>query len=401
VSRALLAAAILAMVASCSTPIVSPSPSPSRSPTPSATTSTAPSASQTPSPTQTASPSPTPRPVIVTPAGTLPTDNAYVLVQSSGAERVLLLDLAAKKTREIVRFDRPQATNRSVVISSSSDGQTIAMLEKTDGATVLYIVRPATGDLKTLPQQAGVTSPNISPDGKNVALAWTSTDAALNGLWMLPTDGSVGTRIIAEAPGLPGSPPQPRAWSIDGRWLAAFAPGAAGNQILVVDTRAGVTTYDPAKGLSGGDGRVITGIDAAFRDATVFAWTSRASPGTPTVTSYDVVTRTSATVYTVPDTHNIIDVVPRPRTAQLAVRIAPWPVVAANSPNIIVLAERGQPSRALQDFQFLQRMWWSADGGSLYTIVGGDDSVASVADVFGGWGSMRFCLRGGEPPACS
>src|SRR5258706_1434365 len=328
-------AVVCALLISCRTPTPTPPPAPAAvaSPTPTATqTATA-------TPTPSTAPTATARPgIVVTAAGAIPSDATYVLVQNTGAERVLLIDLAAKKSREVVRFDRPQVSRRSVVLSASTDGQTLAILERSDATLLLHVVRPATGELRTLPQQDGVDSPNVSPDGVNIAVSWTSSDPVLNGLWLLPATGAVGTRIIGEAFGVPGSPPQPRAWSIDGRWIAGFGAGASVNQILVVDTRAGSTTYVPATGLAGGDGRVLTGIDAVWRGAEVLVWTLKtATSGAPTMTSYDTQTRTSAAVFTAGADQTILDAVPRPNSRQVAILVAPFSNITPSTPRTILL----------------------------------------------------------------
>lgn len=389
---------VSALVVSCAAPKpATASPSASASVAPSATASpSATPASPTPVPTASARPG-----IVVTAAGAIPTDAAYVLVQNTGAERVLLIDLTAKKSREVVRFDRPQVSRRSVVLSASIDGQTLAILERTDATVLLHVVRPATGEIRTLPQQEGVDGPNISPEGVNIAVSWTSSDPVLNGLWVLPATGAVGTRIIGEAFGVPGSPPQARAWSIDGRWLAGFGLGPAVNQILVVDTRAGSTTYAPATGLAGGDGRVLSGIDAVWRDSEVITWTLRtATSGPPVMTSYDVQTRATATLFTAGADQTILDAVPRPRSRQVAILVAPFSNLTPTMPRTILLAEPGVATRSVRDIAFVQRIWWSPDGTHLYVRTGGDDSVGSITDVFGTWGTLQFCLRGGDPPAC-
>jgi hypothetical protein len=386
-------AALLGLVVSCTTP-------PSALPSPTGTVALA-TSTPTPTPTATASPSPSPtRPGIgVTAVGQIPADQAYLLSN----ERVLLFDLTAKRTREVVRFDRPQVTTRSVVISASADGQTLAILERIDALLLLHIVRPATGELKTIVEPDGVDSLNLSPDGKRVAVSRASTDPTINGLWLLPIDGSPGTRLIAEDPGFAGSPPKPRAWSIDSRWLAAYgAVGAGGNQILVVDTLGASTTYVPSSGLSGGDGRVLTGIDAVWRGSEVLVWNTRAAfGGVPVVASYDIGTRATTTVFTAAADQTILDVVARPLSRQAAVQVMPQTTVTPSTPRTILLVEPGVAPRALRESPFLSRMWWSADGARLYARLGGDDSTGTIADVFGTWGSMLFCSRGGDAPACT
>ena len=143
-SVALVLVSALAMSCTVRTPTTA---SPSASPSPEATSTPSPSATAS----STASPTPVPsaaRPgIVVTAAGAIPADSAYVLVQNTGAERVLLIDLAAKKSREVVRFDRPQVSRRSVVLSASADGQTLAILERSDATLLLHVVRPATGEI--------------------------------------------------------------------------------------------------------------------------------------------------------------------------------------------------------------------------------------------------------------
>ena len=388
-----------ALVVCCTPPPAVASSSPSASAPIVLVTST-----PTATPTATASPSPSPTRagIATTAAGPIPADATYVLVQSSGAERVLLLDLAAKKSKEVVSFNRQTVSSRSVVLSATPDGQTLAILERNDSTRILHIVKPATGELRSLPQPDGVDGPNISPDGSRVAVSLKTTDPVLNGLWLLPVDGTVGTRLIAEDPSAVGSPPQPRAWSIDGRWLAAYGnAGAAGNQILVIDTRAGSTTYAPAGGLSGGDGRVLAGIDAVWRAGEVLMWGSRSASGPPPiVTSYDSLTRATAVLFTAGSDQQISDVAPRPFTRQIAILAFPFSNLTPTTPRSILLAEPGVATRTLRDAGFVQRIWWSPDGARLYVRTGGDDSVGMIADVFGTWGTMPFCLRGGDPPSC-
>ena len=366
---------------------------------PAATSPTpAPPATETATPTPTASPTPLPtatRPgIVVSAAGRLPADHAFVLTQNTGAERVLLLDLAAKKSYEVVRFDRPASSPRSVVMSDSAGTEVVAVLERSGATTLLHIVFAATGRLRTLPQPEGVDGPQTSPDGSVVAVTRKSPDPALSGVWLIPTDGSAARRIVAAAPN--NDTPQPVAWSSDGRWLAYFRPIQGGPpQVVAIDTRS-----------TGGDARELSGIDAVWvGDHRVVTWINRAQAGElPTVRRYDTNTRTTAILFTAGADETIQDAVAVGTTSQgeprLAVVTAPFSNLTPTTPRSVILVDPGQPPRILRQFSFLVRVWWSADGQHLYVRGGGDDSVGGVTDVLGTWGSMPFCLRGGDPPSC-
>ncbi len=118
------------------------------------------------------------------------------------------------------------------------------------------------------------------------------------------------------------------------------------------------------------------------------------------MTSYDTQTRTSAAVFTAGADQTILDAVPRPNSRQVAILVAPFSNITPSTPRTILLVEPGVAPRALRDLAFVQLVGWSADGAHLYARTGGDDSVGGITDVFGTWGSMQYCLRGGDPPAC-
>ena len=74
--------------------------------------------------------------------------------------------------------------------------------------------------------------------------------------------------------------------------------------------------------------------------------------------------------------------------------------ITPTTPRTILLVEPGAAPRMLRDLAFVQRLWWSPDSSRLYVRTGGDDATGTVTDVFGTWGSMPFCLRGGDAPPC-
>jgi hypothetical protein len=109
----------------------------------------------------------------------------------------------------------------------------------------------------------------------------------------------------------------------------------------------------------------------------------------------------TTTVFSAATEQTILDVVARPLSRQAAVMVMPQSSVTPSTPRAIVLVEPGVASRGLRESPFISRMWWSADGAHLYARIGGDDSTGTIADVFGTWGSMLFCIRGGDAPPCA
>ncbi|HEV8229709.1 MAG TPA: hypothetical protein VGQ86_07105 [Candidatus Limnocylindria bacterium] len=332
----------------------------------------------------------------------VPADHTYVLVQNSGAERVLLVDLAAKRSTEVVRFERELTSRRSVALTESADGRALAILERIDASVLLHVVRPITGEVRTLPQPADVDTAAISPDGTRVAIARVSTDFAANGLWLAAVDGSAPARLVGLRSDRTGPPPRPRAWSPDGRWLAVSASiGTDLNEIVVVDTTAGETIFDPSlNSFSGGDARLVEAAnDAEWSAGGLIFWTSRGPFGAPpTVSSYDLIAGSTTELYEAKADQSILDARLRPGTRQIAVLQAPF-AATLTTPRAIVLVERGVTPRALRDVGFGARMWWSPDGARL-DVRTGDDSTGTITDVFGTWGTMAFCLRGGDAPPC-
>ncbi|HEV8229710.1 MAG TPA: hypothetical protein VGQ86_07110 [Candidatus Limnocylindria bacterium] len=393
-------ALLVAVVLSCAPPVTIVSPSPSPSESAAATTSPTPSPGTTP----TASPSATPGGrVVVKAVSAIPADHTYVLTGNTGAERVLLIDLPAKRSTEVVRFERDVGGSRSVSLTESADGKTLAILERSDTTVLLHVVRPVVGELRTIGLPQGVDTVLISPDGSRVAIARTSSDLALNGVWLVPADvdGSPQVRLVVERPDWVGTPPKPRAWSSDGRWLAVYATVGTGvTEIAAIDTQGGTTTFDPTTDrFAGGEVRQVgPGVDAEWSAGELLYWQSRTSAGGRALVSlYSLATRSSTLLYEAPADQNVADAARRPGTHDIVVATVPL-AASGLPPRTLIFLEGGGAPRAMRALSFLIRMWWSPDGLRLYARTGGDDSTGTITDVYGTWGTMSFCHRGDGPP---
>src|SRR5438874_2102678 len=208
----------------------------------------------TPTATRSASPSPSenPGPLNVVSAVAIPPSFHYFSVGQGESFRILLFDEdRAQPPAVVLTSGRPPVPAgpdvRADAFTASADGRVIVVMRRLSEQQTMYdVLRPETGELRTLLSGAGLGPPVLSTDGRRIAFARRSDDPALNGLWLLAVAGAAGpTRLVSDAVQRVGSPPEPLAWSDDGKWLA-ISPvlGDSGSEVAVIDPAAGETRFD-------------------------------------------------------------------------------------------------------------------------------------------------------------
>src|SRR5437870_4075006 len=258
--RRLAFATGLALTLGCAPapPITVASPSPP-APTPSAT----------PIATATASPSPTesPGPLNIVTAVVVPRSFHYFSVGQGESFRILLFDEDRSQPPAVVLTSgrppvAPGPDVRSEAISVSADGRVIVVMRRLSEQTTYYLLRPETGEIRELLSGIGLGAPVITADGSRIAYAQSSSDPALNGVWISAVTADrhpAPSRVVSDQPQRVGSPPQPLAWSGDGGWLA-ISPvlGPGGIEVAVVDPTGGETHFNSSTNIfEGGNGRVL------------------------------------------------------------------------------------------------------------------------------------------------
>src|SRR2546423_202538 len=216
---------VVAVMAGCGAvppeTVVAPRSSPSPTVTPSAT------------PAPTAAPTGSPGPLNMTTAvGTIPPYFHYFSAGQGSGFRILLFDEDRASIPAVVLTSGqspvpPGPDVRSEAFSVSADGRVLVLMRwLSEQRSTYFVLRPETGELRTLYSGAGLGPPVISADGQRIAFPRTSDDPAVNGLWLLAIAGSAApTRLVSDVPSRGGGPPPPLAWSGDGKG-PAVSPGA-------------------------------------------------------------------------------------------------------------------------------------------------------------------------------
>jgi Tol biopolymer transport system component len=378
------------------------------SPSPSAT------ASPTASPFVSPSPTADPRPFnVATAVGTIPQSFHYFDIGQGASYRILLFDEDKTDPPTVVLTSGqppvPAGPDvRSDGFSVSADGRVMVVMRRlSPQQTTYYVVRPETGELRTLFSGADLGPPVVSADGLRIAFARTSDDPAVNGLWLLAVTGVPSpTRLVSDRPQRVGSPPQPVAWSSDGRWLAiAPALGDSGAEIAVVDPAGGDSSFDAVLNtFIGGRARVLGpgfAVDWRGGERVLLITSSRTAFGGRTqIYTADVTTGATRSLYVPADDASLGAAVMHPSFDRYAVLEHPFGR-GPGTPTAVWVRRLDGSATKVAESPFLSQPWWSRDGTKLFSLTGGDDSTGGVSNLLGTGGGAAFCRRGGTPPRCT
>ena len=399
----LIFAAILAGCAPASpTTVASPFPSPS--------------AAAIPSPTSAApvSPSPSPEPLNVAAAiGVIPRSFHYFAVGQGENFRILLFDEERALPPVVAltsgRLPVPPGPDvRSEAFTVSADGRIIVLMRRlSEQQTTYYLLRPETGEVRALLSGADLDPPVITADGSRIAFARRSEDPNITGLWLFAV--ALGApppiRLVADEPRRVGSPPQPVAWSDDGKWLA-IAPGLgdSGTEIAVVDPSAGETRFNElTNAFIGGRVQVVgMGYAVDWRGGEhnlLITSTRTAFGGRTEIYTADLTSGATRSRYR-PSGDVVLGAASfHPTLDRYA--ITEHPVVSGlGAPTAIWVRGIDGSATKVAESAFFSPPWWSRDGTKLFSITGGDDSTGYISNLLGTGGGTVFCKRGGTKPPC-
>jgi Tol biopolymer transport system component len=403
VASVIVAALMAGCVPGPSTTVASPSPSGTASRT------------VTPSATVLASESPVP-PNVVTAVGTIPRSFHYFSVGQGESYRILLFDEDKTDPPVVVLTSGrlPESTApdvRSDAFSVSADGRVLIVMRRLSAQqTIYYVLRPETGDIRGLLSGHDLGPPVISLDGQRVAFTHTSDDPAINGLWLFAITGLPGTpspsRLVSDAPQRVGSPPQPLAWSADGKWLA-ISPvlGPGGTEVAVVDPAAGETHFNSATNIfEGGNARVLgsgSAVDWRAGEHDLLITSSRDVFGGRTyIYTIDVAGGPMRTLYAPSADVVLGPTVWHPSLDRYATMERPS-AGGLGLPTVIWVRRLDGTATKLAESAFLSPPWWSRDGTKLFSVTGGDDSTGAISNLLGTGGGVAFCKRGGVVGSCN
>jgi len=312
----------------------------------------------------------------------MPADFRFVLVGDAGDERLLLLDLSAKRVTMVAHFEGTASFENGRVVETATvaSGDTVVIQARSDAANArVYVIKPLTGAVHsfTVPRSE---QPRLSPDAATIALTRNSTDPEQNGLWLHTASDGTGRRLLSDAGRRATRVVQ---WSADGKRLSALVDvGGGQTELVVLDTSGGAT---PLLGKA---------TDARWRGTDLLYWDFTT---TGPVRQYDAAHGIAAPPAYVPASGVIVDRAElRPRLPELAVREH----TSSSLPRILVYdGSTGTSSVKVADAQWVLGFWWSADATRLHTWTI-DGSTTTVRDVFSNETEMTFCFRVKIDPPC-
>ena len=406
------ALAALTLTASACLPAArAPTPSVTPGPPSPSSSSSPPSSTPSPSPSPSLSPSPPPASsaAVHATAVTLPDDPHFFSVGGQDSTRILLFDSAATRAPvEVVRFDPAPVPGgpdvRTIAFGASADGRVLVIARRfSEQRTVQYLVRPQTGEVVVLLTDlaSSFSVPVVSPDGARYAFA-RSGDAAGTGVFI--ADARAGPdpkRIVASDPQIVGSPPQPSAWSPDGKWLAVTYQNDSGSRMGVVQISAGETTLDIAReAFTGGNARLLGyggAIDWRGGDQNLLVTSSRNIFGGRSFVYTTTLAGGPPRELYVPNTGTVLSGAAwHPALDRFLVDERPL-CCGVNAPSTISIRKPDGSGTNVYASPFIDVPWWSKDGTRLWAQVGGDDSVGYLRDLLSTT-SVMFCLRSAGPP---
>ena len=313
--------------------------------------------------------------------GAIPAAFRFVLVGDAGDERSLLLDLGRGTVTLAAHFEGvgTATRERNVEIASVASGELFVILLRSEAADArVYLISPAKGEVRTIviPKSE---QPRLSPDGRALAVARTSDDAAQNGLWIVSTADGRQRRVVADAAGQRAT--RPLAWSSDGKWLAVTKdPDAPGQTVALVDAA------------SGGLQTLGAGTGARWRDAELLFWDARRAGG---VTAYDTITHGARPAYPAEAGVTTYRVEPRPGSSDTAVQESGPTGIS----QIVLHGTQRAAALLTPDASGVIGYWWSPDAAHLY-VWSNDNGTTAVVDAMNKTTVVTFCLRQRIAPPC-
>ena len=313
--------------------------------------------------------------------GAIPADYHFVTVGDDGDERILLLDLGAKRVVQLAHFEGVTGGFKDARVIESAriaSSELVLLSLRADGPTSrIYLIRPVTGEVRSFTMPKG-EQPRLSPDGATFAVSRNSSDPEQNGLWLVNTSDGTGRRLIEDSGRRATRTVQ---WSADGNRLSVLIDSGRGrSQLAVVNTAGDITPVGGA-------------TDARWRGNDLVYWDAfNPSPAR----LYDTAAAPGASRDAYPTsagfTADRLEL--RPRSSDLAV------VEHGDTPpGRITIYGSGPPTVAVADASFIIAFWWSDDGSRLYTWTI-ENGTSIVTDVFAGTLAVRFCFHLRIEPPC-
>jgi hypothetical protein len=425
IARAAAAVAVFAVIVLV---VVGTRSAPGQAPLPTASLAVAPSGAASVVP---ASASPTPAPGAATiraRAAKVPSEFRYVVAGTGTPDggvatfRVLLLDLDAAvaptvggATRAIevasVRVPVPPGAQSApaVAVSASADGHTVIVTAlHPELRQTVFALDVGSGATRVLFDGPSFGSVIVSPDGASFAFARSTGgiggDPAVEGLWVGATSGGGLRRIVASEPGRVGSPPTPVAFLAAGTALAFRASAGEGDYHIVrVGLGGGETRFDTSSGevrFVGGDVRdLVRGIGLDPGDGrTLLVWSSRSLFGGDSfVATVDATSAAARELYR-PGPNGTIQLAAWHPARDRYVVVESAMCCGLTIPRTVTVRRIDGSATKVSESPFILDVWWSRDGSRLFAVRGGDDSVASVADLLTSAEVLTYCVRGPGPP---
>ena len=390
VSKAMLAAAVVLLVACEAAPVASPSITPTLAPIATATPS--PTARPTAAPTPSPSPEPTARPGIrATAAGPIPESFRYVAIDLPLADgfrtRLWLVDLNAKRPPSVVaEWDGPASPVGGHSIST--DGRTVLISAAGSRSRVaLYLLRPETGTAVVLFEEPGtiVISPRLTPDGGRFAFTkYPAAGGSDLGIWSGLTSGGELQEIAARSV-LSNVPLMPLAWSADSVWLAFTREQTDHSEVWLAHREGGVETL------------VGPGDKASWRRNPPELLVAFSATPSSRAYTYDVTTRKTLDVVKVDKL--LIPVVQWHPSLDRFVYVESEGAGREASGGIWIRNADGTGGSRLDLGRAVYSPQWSRDGTMLTALGAGEDSIVTIFELFSGRRISVVCKRGGTPPA--
>ena len=310
--------------------------------------------------------------------GVFPSDYHFVTVGDPGDERILVLDLGAKRVLQLAHFEGSGGFKDARVIESTriASSELVVVSLRADGPTSrLYVIRPVTGEVRSFTTPKG-EQPRLSPDGSTIAVSRNSSDPEQNGLWLLNVSDGLGRRLIDDKGRRATRTVQ---WSADGKRLSVLIDTGRGRSQLAVVNAAGELTP------------VGAATDVRWRGNDLIYWDAYdQSPAH----LYDTVAGVSRDAYVTTPGFTADRVEVRPRSSELAVDEH-----SATPPSRIAIYGTGPPTVAVPDTKATIAFWWSDDGTRLYTWTI-EFNTSTVTDAFAGTVALQFCFRQRIVPPC-
>ena len=346
----------------------------------------------TPTASATARPSPTADPVALpgiraAPAGALPESFRYVALDIPWAEgfrtRLWLVDLDARRAPKVVaEWDGPASPVGEHSIAA--DGRTILISAKGARSRVaLYVLRVESGTVTTVFEQPGtiVISPRLSPDGQRFAFTQLADGASADdGIWSGILGGET-KRLVERTTTV--APLMSLGWSIDSIWLA-YARIRERTEVFLAHREGG-----PEIAVGEGD-------RLSWRASSPQLLVAANGSPSSRIYTFDLATRKAVEVAKVDrKTYPLVQWHPQ---LERFVYVEASGGGASIGGEIWLRSADGSGASSVDLGRSVSAPQWSRDGILLTALVGGDDSVVPLIDLFSGRRIAILCRRGGTPP---